>query len=56
MDRGIWATWYDLDEKDREPFRDAVKRKPPADLPLPGKFRENGTAVAPEASATEENA
>jgi hypothetical protein len=22
MDRGIWATWYDLEEKDREPFRD----------------------------------
>ncbi|SFL20788.1 50S ribosomal protein L3 [Methylorubrum salsuginis] len=43
--------------------RDAVKRKLPAEVPLPGKFRENGSAngssqteAAPEAPATEENA
>ena len=42
--------------------RDSVKRKLPADVPLPGKFRENGSAgasqveAAPEAPASEENA
>ncbi len=43
--------------------RDAVKRKLPAEVPLPGKFRENGSAngssqteAAHEAPATEENA
>ena len=36
-------------------IRDAVKRKLPADVPLPGKFRENGaSAPAPEAAAAEE--
>ena len=38
-------------------IRDAVKRKLPADVPQPGKFRENGAAAAaPEAPASEENA
>lgn len=38
-------------------IRDSVKRKAPADLPLPGKFRENGaSAPAPEAASTEETA
>ena len=43
-------------------IRDAVKRKLPADVPQPGKFREQGAAVpateapAPEAPASEENA
>lgn len=46
-------------------IRDAVKRKAPADLPMPGKFRErNGSsetaqgnaAASQEAPATEENA
>ncbi|KQP58844.1 50S ribosomal protein L3 [Methylobacterium sp. Leaf399] len=44
-------------------IRDAVKRKLPADVPQPGKFRENGSsaapateAPAPEAPASEENA
>ncbi|GJD58626.1 50S ribosomal protein L3 [Methylobacterium dankookense] len=37
-------------------IRDSVKRKAPADLPLPGKFRENGAAPAPEAASTEETA
>jgi len=38
-------------------IRDAVKRKLPADVPLPGKFRENGaSASAPEAAAAEETA
>ena len=39
-------------------IRDAVKRKLPADVPMPGKFREsNGAAeAAPEAAAAEENA
>ena len=37
--------------------RDAVKRKAPADLPRPGKFREAGEgAAAPAAAASEENA
>ena len=38
--------------------RDAVKRKAPADLPMPGKFRErvDGGAPAAEASAPEETA
>ncbi len=39
--------------------RDAVKRKAPADLPMPGKFREKGDAgqpVAAEAPAAGENA
>jgi large subunit ribosomal protein L3 len=40
-------------------IRDSVKRKLPADVPLPGKFRENGAPVeaaqtAPEAPAAEE--
>ena len=34
-----------------------LKRKLPADVPLPGKFRENGaSAPAPEAAAAEETA
>jgi large subunit ribosomal protein L3 len=38
-----------------------VKHKLPADVPLPGKFRENGSAgqasqTAPEAPAAEETA
>jgi large subunit ribosomal protein L3 len=43
-------------------IRDAVKRKLPADVPQPGKFREQGAsaaateAPAPEAPASEENA
>ena len=42
-------------------IRDAVKRKLPADVPQPGKFRELGAAPvsdapAPEAPASEENA
>jgi large subunit ribosomal protein L3 len=42
-------------------IRDAVKRKLPADVPLPGKFRENGASAesaqtAPEAAAAEETA
>ena len=42
-------------------IRDAVKRKLPADVPLPGKFRENGAPTesaqtAPEAPAAEETA
>lgn len=37
-------------------IRDSVKRKAPADLPLPGKFRENGAAAAPEAASAEETA
>ena len=37
--------------------RDAVKRKAPADLPMPGKFRARDGAEAPEAeAAAEENA
>ncbi|MBV9076133.1 MAG: 50S ribosomal protein L3 [Methylobacteriaceae bacterium] len=40
--------------------RDAVKRKAPADLPMPGKFRTSGTAdesaPAEAAAASEENA
>jgi large subunit ribosomal protein L3 len=38
-------------------IKDAVKRKAPADLPMPGKFRTSGDdAAAPEAAAAEENA
>jgi large subunit ribosomal protein L3 len=41
-------------------IRDAVKRKAPADLPMPGKFRgpasEAAAAPAPEAAAPEETA
>ncbi|TDR87984.1 50S ribosomal protein L3 [Enterovirga rhinocerotis] len=43
-------------------IKDAVKRKAPADLPRPGKFRERGETAkaqqdaAPEAVAVEENA
>ena len=39
-------------------IKDAVKRKAPADLPMPGKFRTNGGASAPveTAPAAEENA
>jgi large subunit ribosomal protein L3 len=38
-------------------IKDAVKRKAPADLPMPGKFRTNGGASAPveTAPAAEEN-
>jgi large subunit ribosomal protein L3 len=35
--------------------RDAVKRKLPKDVPMPGKFRQNGAEAAP-AAASEENA
>ncbi len=35
--------------------RDAVKRKLPKDVPMPGKFRTNGSEAAP-AAASEENA
>ena len=35
--------------------RDAVKRKLPKDVPMPGKFRQNGSEAAP-AAASEENA
>ena len=38
-------------------IKDAVKRKAPADLPMPGKFRTSGDgAAAPEAAPAEENA
>ncbi|TXN68293.1 50S ribosomal protein L3 [Methylobacterium sp. WL6] len=41
-------------------IRDAVKHKLPAEVPQPGKFRENGASAAPqsapEAPAAEENA
>jgi large subunit ribosomal protein L3 len=38
-------------------IKDAVKRKAPADLPMPGKFRTSGDgAAAPEAASAEENA
>ncbi|TXM65366.1 50S ribosomal protein L3 [Methylobacterium sp. WL120] len=41
-------------------IRDAVKRKLPAEVPQPGKFRENGASAAPqsapEAPVAEENA
>jgi large subunit ribosomal protein L3 len=38
-------------------IKDAVKRKAPADLPMPGKFRTSGEGAAPaEAAPAEENA
>jgi large subunit ribosomal protein L3 len=36
--------------------RDSVKRKLPADVPMPGKFRSGGDAAAAPAQASEENA
>ena len=38
MDRGIWATWYDLDEKDREPFRDWLHQDYLPKLERSGKY------------------
>jgi hypothetical protein len=38
MDRGMWATWYDLDEEDRGPFRDWLHQEYLPKLEQSGKY------------------
>jgi len=37
-DRGIWATWYDLDANDREPFREWLHRQYLPQLEQSGRY------------------